>query len=247
MEAGEIVKIETLLRLADVLGTSLPSLLGLGTEYYRSAIAYMERMRHLEEGTSRIVAHFDPISVLLTSDAFEDHLAQMLRECGDTLIAADIDNLVELLRARKRAFHAHPVPLMSLIGLRDLERFVYFGFVGRMGLPQSVRLQRIMAAREEVERIAVLAETSAQHLQIGVLKETMPSSTFQIFERDAGSYVALSPYRFVNFPNIRSGIASVTAAPEAVKLYSEMAGELWSRAAKGAEAAHLLRQMLNQA
>ncbi|RZI92432.1 MAG: XRE family transcriptional regulator, partial [Rubrivivax sp.] len=49
MEKGEIVKIETLERLARILGTSMASLMGVEVEYYASAIACMERMRQLEE------------------------------------------------------------------------------------------------------------------------------------------------------------------------------------------------------
>ena len=44
MEKGEIVKIETLERLAHILDTSLASLLGVGAEYYTSPVAYIERM-----------------------------------------------------------------------------------------------------------------------------------------------------------------------------------------------------------
>ena len=48
MEKGEIVKIETLERLAQLLGTSLASLLGVEAEYYASALALFERMRQIE-------------------------------------------------------------------------------------------------------------------------------------------------------------------------------------------------------
>jgi hypothetical protein len=74
----------------------------------------------------------------------------------------------------------------------------------------------------------------------------MPNATFQVFERPSGSYVAISPFRFGEFPNISSGIASVTSTPEAVSLYTEMVEALWKRAYKGAEAAAVIRKMLQQ-
>jgi len=40
IEAGDVVKIETLDRLASVLETSVGSLLGLGVEYYANALSY---------------------------------------------------------------------------------------------------------------------------------------------------------------------------------------------------------------
>ena len=47
-EKGEVVKIETLDRLADLLQVSVTTLLGVGTEYIASAVSYFERMRQIE-------------------------------------------------------------------------------------------------------------------------------------------------------------------------------------------------------
>lgn len=245
MEKGEIVKIETLERLAGILGTSLESLLGAGTEYYPSAIAYIERMRQLEHGATRILAHFEPISFLLTSPNYDGYLEQMLQESGDNE-ANRIQAMMELLRERKASYISQPAPIVSLIGLRQLERFVHFGLIGRMDLPPATRMERSLAARAEVERIADLLERQPAGMQIGIVNESMPNATFQIFERPNTSYVAISPFRFGEFPNISSGIASVTAAPEAVSLYTGMVEALWQRAYKGANAADLLRRMLQQ-
>lgn len=245
MEKGEIVKIETLERLAGILDTSLESLLGAGTEYYPSAIAYIERMRQLEQGATRILAHFEPISFLLTSPDYERYLEQMLRESGDN-DDGRIQAIMALLRERKESYASHPAPILSLIGLRELERFVHFGLIGRMDLPPATRMERSLAARAEVERIAVLLDQQPAGMQIGIVNESMPNATFQVFERPSGSYVAISPFRFGEFPNISAGIASVTAAPEAVSLYTGMVEALWQRAYKGPDGASLLRRMLQQ-
>lgn len=246
MEKGEIVKIETLEKLAGILGTSLASLLGVGTEYYPSASAYIERMRQLEHGATRILAHFEPISFLLTSDAYIGHLEQMLAESVEQLPQERVATILALLRERKRVYAEQAVPIVSLIGMRELERFVHFGLIGRMDLPPSVKMERSLAARAEVERIAQLLQQQPSDIQIGIVDESMPNSTFQIFERPAGNHVAISPFRFGEFPNISCGIASVTAAPEAVALYTAMVETLWQRAYKGNEGAAMLRKMLKQ-
>ena len=44
-EKGELAKIETLEKLADLLSVSVPTLLGVGVEYVPSAVSYFERMR----------------------------------------------------------------------------------------------------------------------------------------------------------------------------------------------------------
>lgn len=80
LERGEIVKIDTLERLAALLGVSLANLLGVEVEYHDSAVSYFERMRQLEGRSERIVAHFDPISFLLTSSDYDVWLRHMLEE-----------------------------------------------------------------------------------------------------------------------------------------------------------------------
>src|ERR1700709_223921 len=48
LERGEIIKIDTLERLAALFGVSLANLLGVEVEYHDSAVSYFERMRQLE-------------------------------------------------------------------------------------------------------------------------------------------------------------------------------------------------------
>ena len=50
-EKGKLAKIETLERLAELLGASIPALLSVGIEYIPLAVTYFERMRQIE-GTS---------------------------------------------------------------------------------------------------------------------------------------------------------------------------------------------------
>src|SRR5258706_409299 len=54
-EKGEVVKIDTLEKLAELLEVSLPTLLGVGVEYIPSAVTYFERMRQIQETPQHIV------------------------------------------------------------------------------------------------------------------------------------------------------------------------------------------------
>src|SRR5882724_9032926 len=67
-EKGELAKIESLERLAEVLGVSVPTLLGVGIEYIPSAVSYFERMRQIEETAEHISVYAGPLSFLLASD-----------------------------------------------------------------------------------------------------------------------------------------------------------------------------------
>lgn len=254
MEKGEIVKIETVERLAQLLGTSLASLLGVEVEYYANFLSFFERMRQLEQSADRIMAHFDPISLLLTSGDYLNYLRLMLLETlpqgdapskgGEALREREIDQLVQILQERKAAFAQRRPGIVSLIGLRDLERFLHTGLVGRLDLPEALHKERIQAARQEIERIADLMEAEPMHVQVGLVDDAMPSSTFQLFQGASRSVLALSPFRLGELPNVRNGIATVTASPEAVKLYEQMIERLWKASYKGMAGAERLRKLL---
>ncbi|GAB3626662.1 helix-turn-helix domain-containing protein [Pandoraea terrae] len=249
LERGEIVKIDTLERLAALFNVSLANLLGVEVEYHNSAVSYFERMRQLESRSGRIVAHFDPISFLLTSDAYDSWLREMLEESIPSQLAdADwtqtIDRVLGILQERKQAFSRMRPNVTSLIGLRQIEQFLHHGLVGRLGLPPEVQASRRQAARDEVARIVEFLETDTLGVQIGIVSDHVPNETFQIFEAAEQTYVAVSPFRLGELPNLRNGIATITTSPDAVTMYGAMIDRLWADSAKGREGAALLRLLL---
>ncbi len=251
MEKGEIVKIETLERLTQLLGTSLASLLGVEAEYYASALALFERMRQIEQSTDRILAHFEPVSVLLLSENYLSYLALMLEEAlpqgADPQVQArQTFQIVDILRARKRNFEQRKPHIVSLIGLRDLERFVQTGLIGHLEVPAAVRRERMQAARMEVVRIAELMEQAPWFAQIGLVDDAMPSATYQVLMGANHRVLMQSPFRLGELPNVRNGIATVTASQEAVTLHEQMTTQLWTHASKGQEGAQRLRAMLQR-
>ena len=248
MEQGKIVKIETVERLAQLLGTSMASLLGVEVEYYSTALGFLERMRQIEESAERIVAHFEPISLLLASDEYLDHLRLMLLESlpkdADASLAAEVDGILTILRERKISFAKRRPNIVSLIGLRELERFLHTGLVGSLDISETVRRQRVDAARQEVLRIAELMADEPMYVQVGLIDDAMPATSFQLFFAAGSSLLAVSPFRFGELPNVRNGIAMVTASSEPVKMYDEMIDRLWKTAYKGKAGAARLRELL---
>src|SRR6202162_4697071 len=109
-EKGELAKIETLEKLAELLGVSVPTLLGVGVEYIGSAVSYFERMRQIEESSEHIIVLAGPISYLLASDAFDRTLAEILRESipdgtpARKRALAEIDEIMAILAARKDSY-----------------------------------------------------------------------------------------------------------------------------------------------
>jgi len=57
-------------------------------------------------------------------------------------------------------------------------------------------------------------------------------------------YVAVSPYRLGELPNLHVGIASVTSSSEAVEMYKGMTEALLKRASTGEQAKQQLQALL---
>jgi transcriptional regulator with XRE-family HTH domain len=250
LEKGELVKIETLEKLADLLEVSLPSLMGVGVEYYRNAVAFFERMRQLEENVIQILGNFTPISFLLLSDEYVDHLRTMLLE-STGISSPDhadfeeyVDRVLAILKERRGRPHTRRPPVVSVISSQTIERFLRSGLIGRYDLKPSVMRERRAAARREVERLLEIFRKQPIGTQIGIVENFAPEQTFQVFEKNDSTIVTLSPYRLGDHPNISAGIAMVTSAPEAVRMFKDIINDQWDRAYKGETGAKLLEAIL---
>jgi transcriptional regulator with XRE-family HTH domain len=251
-EKGELAKIETLEKLADLLGVSVPTLLGVGVEYVASAVAYFERMRQIEETSEHIIVLAGPISFLLASDGFDHALADVLRECipdaaeGRKRALAQVEEVMAVLRQRKEAYRRRQPGIVNLISAAEMQNFLRNGLVGRLDLPEKLRRERQALARAEAEHFVGLMEDEPIGVQIGIVPDTLPHASFQIFRQPDRQVLALSPFRLGEQPNIRVGVAMITSAPEALALHEKMAKDLWRRALKGDAAVRLMREMIGR-
>jgi len=252
IEAGEVVKIETLDRLAGVLETSVGSLLGLGVEYYANAISYFERMRQIEEAAEHIIVLAGPISYVLASDGFDHALGEILRESLPEAVGkrehalAQIDELMEVLRQRKETYRRRQPAIVNLISASEMERFLRNGLVGKIDLPDKLRRERRALALAEAAHFTTLMENEPIGVQIGIVLDTLPHTSFQIFRQPDRQILALSPFRLGEEPNIRVGVAMITSAPEALALHEKMARDLWASALKGPAAVRFMRAMMDK-
>jgi transcriptional regulator with XRE-family HTH domain len=251
-EKGELAKIETLEKLAELLEVSIPTLLGVGVEYMASAVAYFERMRQIEESCEHIIVLAGPISYLLASDAFDLTLGEVLREnIPDTLEGRkraldQVDEVMAVLRQRKDAYRKRQPGIVNLISAVEMRHFLRNGLAGRLDLPESFRAERRALARAEAEHLTALMLEEPIGVQIGIVPDTLPHASFQIFRQPDRHVLALSPYRLGEQHNIRVGVAMITSAPEALALHDQMAKDLWRRALKGPAAVDFMRNLMKK-
>lgn len=247
-EKGELVKIETIERLSELLDVSVPTLLGVGVEYIASAVSFFERLRQIEEKSEHIVVLAGSVSYLLSSDGFDETLAEILTESlpGDDEAAPRIAELLEILRQRKAAFQARKPGVLNLISGAEIDRFLRNGLVGRPDLPAEILAERRARARNEALSLARLMEEEPIGIQVGVIPGTLPHNSFQIFRQPDRKLLALSPFRLGEQPNISAGIAMITSAAEALSLHERMVEDMWRRANKGPAGAKYLRDLIRR-
>ncbi|MGB6539207.1 MAG: helix-turn-helix transcriptional regulator [Xanthobacteraceae bacterium] len=250
-EKGELAKIETLENLAELLGVSVPTLLGVGVEYIGSAVSYFERMRQIEETAEHIIVLAGPISYVLASDSFDRALGDVLREsvpefANNERALRQIDELMAVLRQRKECYRRRQPAIVNLISASEMQRFLRNGMVGRLDLPEKPRRERRALARAEAEHFIALMENQPIGVQIGIVLDTLPHTSFQIFRQPDRQILALSPFRLGEEPNVRVGVAMITSASEALALHEKMARELWANALKGPEAVRYMRAMMEK-
>jgi len=249
-ERGELVKIETLEKLSELLGVSVPTLLGVGVEYLPSAVAYFERIRQIEETASHIIVLAGPISYLLASPSFHQRLASILSESIPDGVAdrkralANVAQIMSILAQRKETYATRQPTIVNLLAASEVGRLLQNGLAGRFDLPVRQLRERRAHARAEVEHLLGVMEVEPIGMQIGIVPDTLPHTGFQIFRQPDREVLSISPFRLGEHPNVRVGVAMVTSAPEALKLHHGTAAEMWKRAAKGVAAAKKLKDLL---
>ena len=249
-EKGELAKIETIERLAELLDVSIPTLLGVGIEYISSAVSYFERMRQIEQTAEHIIVLAGPISFLLASERFESILEEMLQESipvdlpNRERALDDVQKILQILRERKETYRKRRPAIVNLMSALEIERLLRNGFTGKALVPEEEYQRRRALARAEVEYFADLVEQDPIGVQVGLVTDTLPHMGFQIFRQPDRKILSISPFRLGEHPNVRVGVAMITSAPEALALHEKSVNEMWSTALKGAAASAYLRNLL---
>jgi transcriptional regulator with XRE-family HTH domain len=245
-EKGEVIKLDTINRLAELLKISPLSLLGIGVEYYNRPVGYLERMRQLEETADQILVMHGPVSYLNTSDAYDTALAQAFEEAteGQPAQRASTEQVLGIMTARKRMYTQRRPGIICMIAMSRLQQFLTDGVAAGIALSDRTRQLCRKVAIAEVENIAGLMEAEPMGLQFGLLPMTEPTGGFKILRARDRASLAVNPFRTDAHPAAPSGVAMITGADEAIAAHQRVAEAQWREALKGAPAAARVRQLL---
>jgi hypothetical protein len=249
-EKGEVIKLDTVKRLAELLKVSPLSLLGIGVEYYSRSTGYFERIRQIEEHADQILQISAATCYLTSSEAYDLCLAESMAEAarmpGIDSSAAQItvEQVLSLLATRKRAYQQRKPGIIALISARAVALFLKEGVLSTIPLPDALRVRNRKVARTEMERIAAQMETEPMGLQFGLLTSAEPTSGFMILRGRDRATLAVNPFCADCVPMQQTGVAMITGADEAVASHQRVAESLWREALRGPAAASELRRMV---
>ncbi len=249
-EKGEVIKLDTVKRLAELLKVSPLSLLGIGVEYYSRTVGYFERIRQIEESADQILQAFGAECYLTTSDAFDTALAESMAAAvampGIDRSAAQVtmDQVLALLAARKRAFQQRRPGIIALLCATSVRAFLENGIMPGLQVSPALRERNRAVAATEMERIAGMMETEPMGLQFGLMATAEPNSGFVILRGRDRATLAVNPFRADSVPLAQTGVAMITGADEAVAAHQRVAEAMWRDAIRGPAAATALREMI---
>ena len=133
-EAGNIVKLDVLSRLAQLYGTSTSALLGLGSEYVTSGLSFFERLQAYEERADHMTVAFGPLAYVLSTDAYDTALTQALTEPtepGEAMNAVELRRLMGILKKRKATFRYRKPGMVNIVPLGEVQSYLANGMAAR--------------------------------------------------------------------------------------------------------------------
>jgi transcriptional regulator with XRE-family HTH domain len=249
-EKGEVIKLDTVNRLAELLKISPLTLLGIGVEYYTKPVGYMERLRQIEETSDQILQVFGPVVYLITSDQFDGILAQIFEEHAEAMGAergmarAAAEQLLGVMISRKRMYANRKPSIIGILTISSIQKFLAEGVAGHASASDRLRHAARDVAAREMEMIASLMESEPIGLQLGLMASGEPNGPFTLLRSRERATLAINPFNADALPATQSGVAMITGAEDAVAAHQRVSELAWREAIKGAAAAERVRGLI---
>jgi transcriptional regulator with XRE-family HTH domain len=247
-EKGEVIKLDTIRRLAELLKISPLSLLGIGIDYFSRPLAFLERLRQIEEEADQILLFGGGVCFQVASDAYEAVLNDAWTDAAEA--AADplqgrtqAEQALSILSQRRKLYQQRRPSIIAILSEASLRRLLEEGVAPGL-VSERGRARSRAAAMAEVENLANLMESVPIGLQIGLKEGPEPTGSFIVLRGRERAHVVTSPFPPDSGPAVGAGVAMITAADEAVSLHQRVAEAAWRDALKGSAAATRVRALL---
>lgn len=248
-EKGEVIKLDTIRRLAELLKISPLSLLGIGVEYFSRPVAFEERFRQIEEQADQILQLGGAVCFPVTTDAFEGALTEAWTEAAEhaverMLARTAAEQMLGLLAARKKLYQQRRPNIIAMLTEQAVRRFLADGVAPGMAQSDRTKQRCLSAARVEAEALASWMESVPIGLQVGLISGAEPAGQFSVLRGRDRAHVISAPFSPDVSPFGAIGVAMITAADEAVGMHQRVAEAAWQTALKGAQAAARMRALI---
>lgn len=249
-EKGEVIKLDTVNRLAELLKISPLTLLGIGVEYYTRPIGYAERLRQIEETSDQILQFFGPLCYPVTSEHYDAALAQMFQYYTQThgddgaVIHAAAEQLRGIMLTRKQMYQTRRPSIICVVTLSSLHHLLRFGIAGALPVSEKLRTLARKVAFYEVEQIATLMAREPIGLQLGLMTNAMPNGPFMVLRSRERALLVANPFPPDAAPDAQSGVAMISSADDGVATHQRVSEQIWREALKGPAAAQQVRELL---
>ncbi len=251
-EKGEVIKLDTIQRLAELLKISPLSLLGIGVEYYNRPIGFFERLRQVEETAEQMMLLGGPLPYLISTDAYERVLGAVFDDLAvqagpERLVAqAAAEQLLGVLAARRRTYQIRRPGIIAMLTMERVTQLLTQGLAPWLKLAEPTRDLCRQAARAELTHLAATMEAEPMGLQVGLIAGPPPPAAFAILRGRERASVVINPFHPDAAPAGLAGVAMVTSAEDAVAAHQRVAAAQWREAVRGPAAAAMLHAALEQ-
>jgi transcriptional regulator with XRE-family HTH domain len=249
-EKGDVIKLDTVMRLAELLKISPLSLLGIGVEYYSRPVGYFERLRQVEESVDQIIQLGRAYTYLITTSQFDTLLAEALevwaRGAGAERQTAQTtaEHLLGILMSRKKSYQRRRPTIVTVYSIDHIESLVRHGLCRGLDLPAGLRARCKEAAVVEVENLIGLLQENPMGVQLGLLEESPLGGAFNLLRGGEREVLALTPFNADGPPDGQFGAAMITRADEAISTHQRVVEYCWRRATKGQAAVKRLKSLI---
>jgi len=251
-EKGEVIKLDTVRRLAEMLQVSPFALLGIGVDYFSRIASFLERLRHIEEEADSQLQLGGAFSFALTSEGFPQILRSLWVEAAN--MAQDraaargaVDQCLTLLAQRRLILEQRRPSIIAMLSEAAIRRLLADGICAGLPLSERSRADARAAAVTEAENLANQMEQAPLGVQIGLLPEPEPINQAIILRNRERGFVVANPFPADSHPGWAQGIVSITSADDALAVHQRVAEACWRQARKGMAAAQRLRILIAEA